>query len=160
MAWEARLSVRKGTSLISRRYVWHKIAMQPVDVCRTPRLAAAVTMYRLQNAAVALSAFSAFVTSFLSPGHFFYWAFVLVTISTGAVSSVGCQGSSLSVEREWTKALCQGDSASLASLNAGAIQCNPRTAAWGSHSPGHCSGMFLAGIQLCTLPPAHRLLMS
>ena len=28
----------------------------------------------------------------------------------------------VSVEREWTKALCQGDSASLASLNAGALQ--------------------------------------
>lgn len=79
-------------------------------------------MYRLQNIAVAVSAFSAFVTSFLSPGHFFYWSFMLSTILHGAVSSVGCQGSALSVEREWTKALCQGDSASLASLNAGALQ--------------------------------------
>ena len=95
---------------------------RPLAGCRTPRLAAAVTMYRLQNAAVAVSAFSAFLTSFLSPGQFFYWAFILATIFIGAVSSVGCQGSSLSVEREWTKALCQGDSASLASLNAGGLQ--------------------------------------
>ena len=76
-------------------------------------------MYRLQNIAVGVSAFSAFLASFLSPGDLFYWPFVLSTIIHGAVSSVGCQGSSLSVEREWTKALCQGDSASLASLNAG-----------------------------------------
>ena len=79
-------------------------------------------MYRLQNIAMAVSAFSAFLTSFLSPGHFFYWSFMLSTILHGAVSSVGCQGSALSVQREWTKALCQGDSASLASLNAGALQ--------------------------------------
>ena len=76
-------------------------------------------MYRLQNAAVALSAFSAFVASLLTTGSFMYWSCVLATIFIGSVSSVGCQGSSLSVEREWTKALCHGDSASLASLNAG-----------------------------------------
>ena len=78
-------------------------------------------MYRLQNAAVALSAFSAFVTSYLGLGSFLYWACVLALILAAAISSVGCQGSSLSVEREWTKALCQGDSASLAGLNAGGL---------------------------------------
>ena len=78
-------------------------------------------MYRLQNIAVGVSAFSAFLATFLYPGDLFYWPFVLSTIIHGAVSSVGCQGSSLSVEREWTKALCQGDSASLASLNAGGL---------------------------------------
>ena len=87
--------------------------------CRTPRLAAATTMYRLQNAAVAVSAFCAFVASCLGLGSFLYWVCVLALIFAAAVSSIGCQGSSLSVEREWTKALCQGDSASLAGLNAG-----------------------------------------
>ena len=111
-------------------YGWHAV-QHAASQCRTPRLEAAATMYRLQNIAVAVSAFSAFVTSFLSPGHFFYWAFVLTTILIGAISSVGCQGSALSVEREWTKALCQGDSASLASLNAGRLQhCTNR-----SHGP-------------------------
>ena len=76
-------------------------------------------MYRLQNAAVAVSAFGAFVASYLGLGSFLYWACVLALIFVAAVSSIGCQGSSLSVEREWTKALCQGDSASLAGLNAG-----------------------------------------
>ena len=78
-------------------------------------------MYRLQNIAVRISAFSAYVATFLSPGNLFYWPCVLSIIINGAVSSVGCQGSSLSVEREWTKPLCQHDSASLASLNAGGL---------------------------------------
>ncbi|CAL8460950.1 g481 [Coccomyxa elongata] len=90
---------------------------QPGD--RTPRLGAAVSMYRLQNAAVALSAFSAFLASFLTQGSLTFWICILATIFIGSVSSVGCQGSSLSVEREWTKALCHGNSDSLASLNAG-----------------------------------------
>ncbi|CAK0739466.1 hypothetical protein CVIRNUC_001168 [Coccomyxa viridis] len=90
-----------------------------VFIDRTPRLAAATSMYRLQNAAVAVSAFGAFVASYLGLGSFLYWACVLALIFVAAVSSIGCQGSSLSVEREWTKALCQGDSASLAGLNAG-----------------------------------------
>ena len=78
-------------------------------------------MYRLQNAAVAVSAFSAFVASYLGLGSLAYWACVLALIFVAAISSIGCQGSSLSVEREWTKALCQGDSAYLASLNAGGL---------------------------------------
>ena len=80
-----------------------------------------MTMYRLQNAAVAVSAFSAFVASYLGLGSLLYRACVLALIFAAAISSVGCQGSSLSVEREWTKALCQGDSASLAGLNAGGL---------------------------------------
>ena len=78
-----------------------------------------MTMYRLQNAAVALSACSAFVASYLGLGSFLYWLCVLALIFVAAISSIGCQGSGLSVEREWTKALCQDDSASLAGLNAG-----------------------------------------
>lgn len=45
---------------------------------------------------------------------------VAAVIGFGAVSSVGCQGSTLAVEREWVKALCAGDSAMLARRNAGA----------------------------------------
>ncbi len=48
-----------------------------------------------------------------------YWACILATIFVGSISTIGCQGTSLSVDREWTKALCHGDSAALASLNAG-----------------------------------------
>jgi len=44
---------------------------------------------------------------------------VAMVIGCGAVSSVGCQGSTLAVEREWVKALCTGDSALLARKNSG-----------------------------------------
>lgn len=39
--------------------------------------------------------------------------------AAGAVSSLGSLGSTLSVEREWTKALCGGEAEELARLNAG-----------------------------------------
>ncbi|BDA48594.1 Solute carrier family 40 member 1 [Coccomyxa sp. Obi] len=86
---------------------------------RTPRLAAACSMYILQNSAVALSASSAMVASLPGTGEALFWTCILLTIGVGSASSVGCQGSALSVEREWTKALCQGDSGALALLNAG-----------------------------------------
>ena len=44
---------------------------------------------------------------------------VATVIGSGAVSSVGSQGSTLAVEREWVKALCAGDSALLARKNSG-----------------------------------------
>lgn len=43
----------------------------------------------------------------------------LCPTACGSISSVGAMGSTLAVEREWAKALCQGDSAALASLNSG-----------------------------------------
>ena len=46
---------------------------------------------------------------------------LIAYIGLGSASSVGCQGSALSVEREWTKALCRGSSVALARLNAGAL---------------------------------------
>ncbi len=92
---------------------------------RTPRLAAACNMYILQNSAVALSASSALVASLAGTGEALFWACVVLTIGVGSASSVGCQGSALSVEREWTKALCRGDSGALALLNAGAALCVP-----------------------------------
>ena len=45
---------------------------------------------------------------------------VWAVIGCGAASSVGCQGSSLAVEKEWVKAMCCGDSALLGRTNAGA----------------------------------------
>lgn len=54
------------------------------------------------------------------------WCQVWVVIGCGAASSVGCQGSTLAVEKEWVKAMCQGDSALLGRKNAGAccVPCN------------------------------------
>ncbi len=80
-------------------------------------------MYILQNSAVALSASSALVASLAGTGGALFWACIVLTIGVGSASSVGCQGSALSVEREWTKALCRGDSGALALLNAGAALC-------------------------------------
>lgn len=87
---------------------------------RTPRLTAACNMYVLQNSAVALSASSA-LGALVAAGDWpaLFWPCILLTIGLGSASSVGCQGSALSVEREWTKALCTDDSAALATLNAG-----------------------------------------
>jgi iron-regulated transporter 1 len=76
-------------------------------------------MYILQNTAVALSAGGALAASLVDGSAASFWACTALVIAVGSTSSVGCQGSALSVEREWTKALCGGDSAALASLNAG-----------------------------------------
>lgn len=47
-----------------------------------------------------------------------------MVIGCGAASSVGCQGSTLAVEKELVKAMCRGDSALLGRTNAGA-HCAP-----------------------------------
>lgn len=52
---------------------------------------------------------------------------VWAVIGCGAASSVGCQGSTLAVEKEWVKAMCQGDSALLGRRNAGARGMPPRS---------------------------------
>ena len=44
---------------------------------------------------------------------------VSTVIMCGAMSSVGRQGSTLAVEREWVKAMCAGDSMLLARKNSG-----------------------------------------
>ncbi len=77
-------------------------------------------MYILQNCGVALSASSALAASLVGSNSALFWPCAVLTVALGSASSVGCQGSALSVEREWTKALCQGDSTALTVLNAGA----------------------------------------
>lgn len=76
-------------------------------------------MYVLQNTAVALSAGAALGASLAEPRSGLFWTCTALVIAIGSASSVGCQGSALSVEREWTKTLCNGNSAALAKLNAG-----------------------------------------
>ncbi|PRW32971.1 TPR repeat-containing isoform B [Chlorella sorokiniana] len=84
-----------------------------------PRLHAASRMYLLQNSCVAASAAAALglLWSSVRSGPLF-WAGLVVTMAAGSASTLGALGSALSVEREWTKALCGSDSAALAHLNA------------------------------------------
>ena len=94
----------------------------------SPRLPAATSMYIMQNTCVAISAASCLtlvrswgsVSSPTPPPHtaLWYWVLVSVAIISGSLSSVGALGATLSVEREWVKALSAGDSTSLASMNA------------------------------------------
>lgn len=76
-------------------------------------------MYVLQNAAVALSAVSALAGIHFEQRSPAFWAAAVSTIAFGSISSVGAQGSTLSVEKEWTTALCSGDSIAMAKVNAG-----------------------------------------
>lgn len=76
-------------------------------------------MYILQNSAVALSAVTALVGLNLEPKSSAFWAAAFFTIGFGSASSVGAQGSALSVEKEWSTTLCYGDSAAMAKLNSG-----------------------------------------
>ena len=76
-------------------------------------------MYVLQNLAVALSAVSALAGLNLEPKSPAFWTAAVLTISFGSASSVGAQGSALSVEKEWSTTLCSGDSAAMAKLNSG-----------------------------------------
>ena len=76
-------------------------------------------MYVLQNAAVALSAVSALTGLRLDQKSPAFWAAVVFTIAFGSISSVGAQGSALSVEKEWVTTLCSGDSIAMAKLNSG-----------------------------------------
>jgi len=78
-------------------------------------------MYTLQSLAVAISATFVLVailqlstdTTLLST------ALKIGTIIFSALSSVASLGSTISVEKEWTKQLCQNDLKQLARLNAG-----------------------------------------
>ena len=76
-------------------------------------------MYVLQNVAVALSAVSALAGIYFEQRSPAFWAAAVSTIVFGSLSSVGAQGSTLSVEKEWTATLCSGDSIAMAKLNAG-----------------------------------------
>lgn len=86
----------------------------------TERLTAATRMYLLQNFTVAVSAGSGLVLLWRgvdAPRTAVYWIFVVLSIITGALSSLGATGASLSVEREWTKALSENNSEQLATMN-------------------------------------------
>jgi hypothetical protein len=87
--------------------------------CRTDRLKAACSMYVMQNTAVVLSALSALVSLQSHQGAVFFCAGAACTIGVGSVSSIGAQGSTLSVEKEWTVVLCNGNSAALAKVKSG-----------------------------------------
>lgn len=76
-------------------------------------------MYVMQNTAIVLSALSALVSLQAHQGSVFFWAGAACTIAVGSVSSIGAQGSTLSVEKEWTVVLCNGNSAALAKVNSG-----------------------------------------
>lgn len=86
----------------------------------TPRLHAASRLYLLQNSGVAVSACTALalLATGVRSGPVF-WVLLAATVAAGCVASVGGMGSTLSVEREWTKALCGHDSAELARVNSG-----------------------------------------
>lgn len=70
---------------------------------------------------VALSAFTALLLLWtdVRAGPL-YWGCLLATLVGGSLSTLGALGSTLSVEREWTRVLCHGDSKELARMNAGA----------------------------------------
>ena len=89
-------------------------------------------MYVLQNVAVALSALTALVSLHTPQGSAWFWAGAACTIGIGSISSVGAQGSALSVEKEWTAVLCKGDSTALAKLNSGGCFASPETAPAGA----------------------------
>lgn len=89
---------------------------------RTERLKAASSMYILQNAAICLSAVAVLLALKITAAWPVpFWFFTSLAIIAGSISSVGCIGSAVSVEREWTKTLSQGDSNVLAHLNSGAF---------------------------------------
>ena len=87
-------------------------------------------MYVIQNTAVVLSALSALVSLQSHQGSVLFWAGAACTIGVGSISSIGAQGSTLSVEKDWTVVLCNGNSAALAKVNSGSTsallaQCYP-----------------------------------
>ena len=85
-----------------------------VDVAE--RRTAATRLYALQHACVALSCAAAALAFHTTGGARAFLA--TLVIAAGSLGGVGASGSSLSVEREWTKALCGDDADALATLNA------------------------------------------
>ena len=79
-------------------------------------------MYLLQNVAMGLSAVAAWLALALQHGPhpaWLFWTCVSLLIGLGSISSLGALGATVSVEKEWTKALCQGDANHLSQMNAG-----------------------------------------
>ena len=114
--------IRRTLAEANSDWRYLKLCLTPNYVpfhCRQDRLKAASSMYVLQNGAVAVSALSALVSLKSSQGSAMFWTGAVCTIASGSFSSVGSQGSTLSVEKEWTTVLCRGDSAALAKINSG-----------------------------------------
>jgi iron-regulated transporter 1 len=88
-------------------------------VARTERLRAAQRCYLVQNAGVGVSAAALMMMmgGDVASGAA-YWPLVVLAIAAGAASSAGAAGAGVSVEREWTRALADGDAAALAEMNA------------------------------------------
>lgn len=78
-------------------------------------------MYLLQNISVACSACAALLMLALSPNapDWMHAALAMGFIAGAGAADLGGLGSTLAVEREWVKLLAAGDSARLASMNAG-----------------------------------------
>jgi hypothetical protein len=51
-----------------------------------------------------------------------YWVLLVTTAVSGACSSVGSLGASVSVEREWPKVLCGSNTAALSKINSGVLE--------------------------------------
>ena len=115
-------SVHHLTLAVAFRRSFQNAAVLPhsfLVLPRNDRMKAACSMYILQNAAVAASALTAWVSLKSSQGSALFWIGAVSTIASGSISSIGSQGSMLSVEKEWTTALCGSDSAALAKFNSG-----------------------------------------
>jgi len=74
----------------------------------------------VQSVSVAVSAGACLTLMWtaLAPPAAAYWALMCVAILAGCSASVGAQGATLSVEREWTKVLCGAEHSALAAVNA------------------------------------------
>jgi iron-regulated transporter 1 len=82
----------------------------------TERRAAACRLYALQHGCVAVScAAAAAALACTGPARA---VLACAVLASGACAGIGASGSSLSVEREWTKALHADDAAALTTLNA------------------------------------------
>ncbi len=82
------------------------------------RVAAATRLYALQHFAVAASALAALLAAAAPERSAARAALATLLVACGACAGVGAAGSSLAVERRFTKALCGDDTARLAGLNA------------------------------------------
>lgn len=78
-------------------------------------------MYIVQNLGASVAAAAVLpLLSATPPAHWLLLALIATSVVCGSVSGIGAAGSNWVVEREWPKALCQGDSSALAALNSGA----------------------------------------
>lgn len=91
-------------------------------VDKTPRFRAVTTFYILQNVSLALAAASALFLLIeqsldASGMNVIKIAATINLVFWGVASSVGQAGSALSIEKEWSKAMCRNDEEALARMN-------------------------------------------